>query len=136
MKKFVIILTAVLLAFCITSCGNSEEELYMVRENAYSSGYEEGFEEGYSEGRNDAYDDSYSGNSIEDMDVDDIVAYLEEVTGEQILIGEDAHGFAVYAFQLGYKNHKYGVWDEMTQELINGYEFSDRDAAWYLNMLY
>ena len=73
---------------------------------------------------------------IDNMDIDDVISYIEDATLERVFIGDDAYGFAVYAFQKGYNNGRRGVWDEMTEYLVDGHEFNEADARSYLNMLY
>ena len=73
---------------------------------------------------------------IDNMDIDDVISYVEDVTLEPVFLAEDAYGFAIYAFQKGYSNGRRGAWDEMTEYLVDGHEFSEADAKRYLNMLY
>jgi len=68
---------------------------------------------------------------IRDMDVDEILEYLQDYTGSRYWGHEEVCNIFVYAFQRGYENARAGVWNDMTEEYIDGYEFSGTDAALY-----
>lgn len=75
--------------------------------------------------------DSNNPALIRDMDVDEILEYLQNYTGSRYWEHEEVCNIFVYAFQRGYENARAGVWDDMTEEYIDGYEFSGTDAALY-----
>ena len=135
--KIIAIVLAAAVLFFFAKSSNLETKLEYWESEAIEA--KDWIERNYKDTENspaEPYSNNEDKTSIEDMDVDEIIDYVEAVTCEEIFWGEDAHAFAVYAFQKGYDNRKKGIWDEMTQELIEGYEFTPSDARQYLNMLY
>ena len=132
MKKHISIILILSLLLSFTACGYSQEDLDAARAEGFSEGYDKGYDAGY-QSQHDLCKDVYE---IESMNIDDIIDYVEFYLDEEIFTREEAQSFAIYAFQKGYDNRKRGIWDDMTEELVDGYYFTDFEESLYLHMLY
>lgn len=110
----------------IDSLNSEIEELGIECDQQYDKGYKDGQDAEKLEGAT-YHDSPYY--EIEDMSDDDIIEYLEERFDDTVWAGQDACNFAVYAFQQGYISHKKGIWNEVIEELLNGYVFTESDIA-------
>lgn len=98
------------------------------------------YERGYKDGVNE---NSFSASStygayyeIESMSREEILEYLDDGFYGKPWEAEDAHNLAIFAFQKGYSNCRSGVWDEMTEWFITGYEFTPTEAKQFSNFLW
>lgn len=131
--KIVAIILAIFAFFSATKASKLETKVEHLEAQIEET--EDWINRNYEDSDNIVYYCEESESHIENMDIDDVINYVEETIMEPVLIGEDAYGFAIYAFQKGYENGRRGIWDEMTKELIDGYEFPEWEADRYLNML-
>lgn len=97
---------------------------------SYLDGYNDGYDAGYSSGV-DHYFENERNREISKMSVDEILDHLNNVTGECYWSNGEVYNVFIYAFQRGYENRANGVWDNMTQEFIDGYIFSSSDIEKY-----
>ena len=142
MKKLstwvIIILVVVSLALYYENLDLHDEiddlnEEYSLLENRFYDEYERGYQDGSHETSVGFSSGDYF--QIDDMSTDEIIEYLQDRVDDKIWLGQDAYSFAVYTFQQGYAAHKNGRWDEVTKELMTGYEFSKKDIAEFSRLL-
>lgn len=132
MNKYFALICIICLILCLSACGYTQEDLDTARAEGYAEGYENGYDAGY-ETKHDLCNEVHE---IDSMNINDIIKYAEDYLGEEIFTREEAQSFAIYAFQKGYDNRKRGIWDDMTEELVDGYYFTDFEESLYLHMLY
>ena len=112
---------AVILSSCFGLVSDWEED-------AYNEGYEAGHEAGITDGKELAREDGLTGgdiyyyNSLDDMDYEDIIDYIEDGDYFKVVPREDLQGLFAYALQRGYVAGKTGTWDSTMEEYVNGYD--------------
>ena len=116
------------LAVILSSCFGMVSDL---EEDAYNEGYEAGHEAGITDGKELAREDGLTGgdiyyyNTIYDMDLKDIIEYVEEGTEYKVLSYEEIFTLVSYSMQRGYIAGKTGTWDDALEEYIGGYDVTN-----------
>lgn len=119
-----LLVVLVILSSCIGMAGDERKE-------AYNDGYEAGYESGLRDGKALAREDGLAGgdiyyyNTIYDMDIKEIIAYLEEGEEYKVLSYDEIATLVSYSMQRGYIAGKTDTRDEALEEYIGGYDVTN-----------
>lgn len=128
----------VLLIFCLAFvlfCSGCNKEFRLDHgTDEYDKGYETGYREGYADGTREVSSDDVPAAAgvyyeIEDMEMSDIIKYVESSGDLAVLQREDLYALFAYALQRGYVAGRTGTWDDVLEEYVNGYDVSAEGYA-------
>lgn len=136
-RRIMLLVSLLLMLLLLFGC--SSEFQKDQANDAYGQGYDAGYRNGYEAGLASADGGSTSSSvgayyAIENMDFDDVIAYVEDSDYYKVMPQEDLSALFAYALQRGYIAGKTGTWDSTMEEYVNGCDV--RDSAVEFEKIY